>query len=47
MDLETQLGSFADPQRLGKIDKLMELGIGKYISLPQVNLPFPLEYGSH
>jgi hypothetical protein len=36
MDLKSQLSSFADPQRLGKIDKLTELGIGEYISLPQV-----------
>jgi len=40
MDLDDPLGGFADPQRLGKIDKLTELGIGEYISLPQVWMPF-------
>jgi hypothetical protein len=40
MDLENQLSGFADPQRLDKIDKLTELGIGEYISLPQVYIPF-------
>lgn len=34
--MDNQLSGFDDPHRLGKIDKLMELGVGEYVSLPQV-----------
>jgi hypothetical protein len=41
--MENKLNGFEDPQRLRKIDKLMELGIGDYISLPQVHISFELQ----